>query len=146
LESDRVRVPSIDQIEQKVADLKQAREYVLNDKEVNEMIEKKRAVKGTSVNAAMEKAQLLARLEHAKAYNEVDKVLKLTKELRELEERIASAGNNQNVWADINNRNRERDRIEVHEAELRITEARRKALLENTKAHTASQKANENGM
>lgn len=145
MESDRVRVPSIDQIEQKAADLKQAREYVLNDKEVNEMIEKKRVVKGSSLNAAMEKAQLLARLEHAKGYNEVEKVLKLTKELRELEERIASAeGSNQNVWADINSRNRERDRIEVHEAELRVTEARRKQLLENTKAHTAAQKASEN--
>lgn len=109
------------------------------------MIEKKRVVKGSSVNAAMEKAQLLARLEHAKGYNEVEKVLKLTKELRELEERIASAeGSNQNVWADINSRNRERDRIEVHEAELRVTEARRKQLLENTKAHTAAQKASEN--
>ncbi|KAG2232818.1 hypothetical protein INT48_005686 [Thamnidium elegans] len=146
LESDRVRVPSIDQIEQKEADLKQAREYVLNDKEVNEMIEKKKVVKGSSLNAAMEKAQLLARLEHAKAYNEVDKVLKLTKELRELEERIASVeGSQNNVWAHINNRNRERDRIEVHEAELRVTEARRKQLLENTKAHTAAQKALENG-
>ncbi|KAG2194241.1 hypothetical protein INT47_005709 [Mucor saturninus] len=142
LESDRVRVPSIDQIEQKAADLKQAKEYVLNDKEVNEMIEKKKVVKGSSVNAAMEKAQLLARLEHAKGHNEVEKVLKLTKELRELEERIASAeGSNQNVWADINSRNRERDRIEVHEAELRVTEARRKQLMENTKAHTAAQKA-----
>lgn len=110
------------------------------------MIEKKKAVKGASVNTAMEKAQLLARLEHAKAYNEVDQVIKLTKELRELEETITASGNNNNVWADINNRNRERDRIEVHEAERRITEARRKQLLENTKAHTASQKAVESGM
>lgn len=139
LESDRVRVPTIDQIEQKAADLKQAREYVLNDKEVNEMIEKKKAVKGSSVNAAMEKAQLLARLEHAKAYNEVDKVLKLSRELKELEERIALAeGAQQNVWADINSRNRNRDRIEVHEAERRATETRRKALLENTKAAAAA--------
>ncbi|CAO3611799.1 unnamed protein product [Mucor hiemalis] len=145
-ESDRVRIPSIDHIEQKAADLKQAKEYVLNDKEVNEMIEKKKAVKGASVNAAMEKAQLLARLEHAKAYNEVDQVIKLTKELREIEETIAASGNNNNVWADINSRNRERDRIEVHEAERRITEARRKQLLENTKAHTASQKALESGI
>ncbi|KAK4518143.1 uncharacterized protein ATC70_001494 [Mucor velutinosus] len=139
LESDRVRVPTIDQIEQKAADLKQAKEYVLNDKEVNEMIEKKKAVKGSSVNAAMEKAQLLARLEHAKAHNEVEKVLKLSRDLKELEERIALAeGAHQNVWADINSRNRNRDRIEVHEAERRATEARRRALLENTKAAAAA--------
>lgn len=145
LESDRVRIPSIDQIEQKAADLKQAREYVLNDKEVNEMIQKKRAVKGSSTNTAMEKAQLLARLEHAKAYNETDKVLKINKELKELEQRLANVeGGQQNVWADINSRNRNRDRIEVHEAERKMTEARRKALLENTKAAAAAaQKENE---
>jgi RNA polymerase-associated protein RTF1 len=139
-----VRVPSINQIEQKAADLKLAKEYVLNDKEVNEMIEKKKAVKGASVNAAMEKAQLLARLEHAKGHNETEKVIKLRKELRELEERIAIAeGSNKNVWADINNRNRSKDRIEVHEAELRIKEARRKVLLESAKANNAAQKADE---
>jgi len=82
---------------------------------------------------------LLARLEHAKAHNEVDKVLKLSRELKELEERIALAeGAHQNVWADINSRNRNRDRIEVHEAERRATEARRRALLENTKAAAAA--------
>ncbi|KAI9483066.1 MAG: hypothetical protein EXX96DRAFT_519096 [Benjaminiella poitrasii] len=145
LESDRVRIPSLDQVERKAEDLKQAREYVLNDHEVNEMIEKKRAVKGASVNAAMEKAQLLARLEHAKAYNETEKVLKLTRELKELEERVSSTeGNNQqDVWANINYRNRERDRIEVHEAERRMTEARRKALFESTRAATQKPKENE---
>ncbi|KAI8050644.1 uncharacterized protein B0P05DRAFT_563000 [Gilbertella persicaria] len=138
LESDRVRIPTMDQIEQKIVDLKQAREYVLNDKEVNEMIEKKKAVKGSSVNMAMEMAQLLARLEHAKAHNEVDKVIKLTKDLRDLEEHASSMeGSQQNVWTDINSRNRERDRIEIHEAERRMTEARRKALLESTRAAQA---------
>ncbi|KAI8351459.1 hypothetical protein EDC96DRAFT_518670 [Choanephora cucurbitarum] len=135
LESDRVRAPTIDQIEQKAIDIKQAKEYVLNDKEVDEMIEKKKAVKGSSVNVTMEKAQLQARLEHAKAHNEVDKVIKLSKELKELEELTASNDSSQqNVWTDINSRNRERDRIEIHEAERRMTEARRKALLESTRA------------
>jgi RNA polymerase-associated protein RTF1 len=139
LEYDRIRVPSIKQINQKVEDIKNAREYVLNDKEVNEMIEKKRSVKGSSTNAALEKAQLIARLEHAKSNNEVDQVLKLTKELKELEERTFNAEDQkQNVWAGINSRNRERDRIEAHEAELRANEARRKELLESAKAHRAA--------
>lgn len=143
MESDRVRVPSIDQIEQKVADLRHAKEYVLNDKEVNEMIEKKRAVKGASVNAAMEKAQLLARLEHAKGHNETEKVLKLTKELNDLEERLANAeGRNKNLWATINSRNREQDRKDVSAAEKAISKARRAALRASQDA-AAAKKAKE---
>lgn len=139
LEYDRVRVPSMEQINQKREDIKNAREYVLNDKEVNEMIEKKKSVKGSSTNAALEKAQLIARLEHAKSNNEVDQVLRLSKELKELDERTFNAeGQKQNVWAGINSRNREKDRIEAHEAELRANEIRRKELLESARAYKAA--------
>jgi chromosome segregation ATPase len=129
----------MDHIKQKVEDIKNAREYVLNDKEVNEMIERKRAVKGSSMNAVMEKAQLMARLQHAESNNDNEQVMKLTKELKELEERTFSAeAQKQSVWADINSRNREKDRIEAHQAELREKEARRKALLESVKAQKAA--------
>ncbi|PHZ14865.1 plus-3-domain-containing protein [Rhizopus microsporus ATCC 52813] len=139
LEHDKVRVPSMDHIKQKVEDIKNAREYVLNDKEVNEMIERKRAVKGSSMNAVMEKAQLMARLQHAESNNDTEQVMKLTKELKELEERTFSAeAQKQSVWADINSRNREKDRIEAHQAELREKEARRKALLESVMAQKAA--------
>ncbi|KAG1175351.1 hypothetical protein G6F70_004243 [Rhizopus microsporus] len=139
LEHDKVRIPSMDHIKQKVEDIKNAREYVLNDKEVNEMIERKRAVKGSSMNAVMEKAQLMARLQHAESNNDTEQVMKLTKELKELEERTFNAeAQKQSVWADINSRNREKDRIEAHQAELREKEARRKALLESVKAQKAA--------
>lgn len=129
----------MDHIKQKVEDIKNAREYVLNDKEVNEMIERKRAVKGSSMNAVMEKAQLMARLQHAESNNDTEQVMKLTKELKELEERTFNAeAQKQSVWADINSRNREKDRIEAHQAELREKEARRKALLESVKAQKAA--------
>ncbi|KAG1441460.1 hypothetical protein G6F56_011470 [Rhizopus delemar] len=129
----------MEQINQKREDIKNAREYVLNDKEVNEMIEKKKSVKGSSTNAALEKAQLIARLEHAKSNNEVDQVLRLSKELKELDERTFNAeGQKQNVWAGINSRNREKDRIEAHEAELRANEIRRKELLESARAYKAA--------
>ncbi|KAI9277596.1 hypothetical protein BY458DRAFT_453204 [Sporodiniella umbellata] len=140
LEYDRVRAPSMDLVNRKRNDIKSARDYVLNDKEVNEMIEKKRSVKGSSSNAALEKAQLIARLEHAKSNNEVDQIVKYSRELKELDERTFNAEDQkQNVWANINSRNRERDRIEAHEAGLRANELRRKELIESAKAYKAAE-------
>ncbi|KAI7892965.1 uncharacterized protein EV154DRAFT_479876 [Mucor mucedo] len=137
LESCRVGVPFLQHIQQKVADLYQAKNYVLNNKVVNETIEKKRALKGSYLNATKEKAQLLARREHAKSHNEVEMVIKLTKKLGELEGRIASAkGSNQTVLAGISSNNRKRNRAEAHEAELRNAKAKRRRWMESVKGHT----------
>ncbi|KAI8970202.1 hypothetical protein BDF20DRAFT_825710 [Mycotypha africana] len=136
LEYDGVRPPTIEQVEQKQEDIKQAERYVLNDKEVNEMIEKKRAVKGASVNAVMERANLLARMEHFKANNDTEGFLRVQKELKELDERIGLAPDNiqGDVWANINKQNRQRDRTEAHEVERREAEQRRKNMIESARA------------
>ncbi|KAI8374117.1 uncharacterized protein BYT42DRAFT_517636 [Radiomyces spectabilis] len=142
-EVEKVRLPTIDHVEKKLEDLKYAKGYVLNDQEVAEMIENKRAVKGTSKNSAMEKAQLLARLEHAKSNNEIDEVTRITKQLQDLDEHTNRwTDSQQNIWADLNKRNRERDRIEVQEVERRESEARRKALLAKHRAAQQSTPSN----
>ncbi|KAI8883495.1 plus-3-domain-containing protein [Backusella circina FSU 941] len=143
LENERVKLPSLDEIEQKAKDIKHAKDYVLNDKEVDQMLAKKKAVNGSSVNAAVEKAQLLARLEHAKESNQVDDITRITREIRELEERTATLDttSKQDIWADLNKRNRERDRIEVHEAERKLTEERRKGMLKNLQASKSKEEA-----
>jgi hypothetical protein len=143
LETEKIKLPSLDEIEQKGKDIKKAKEYVLNDKEVDQMLEKKKAVKGSSVNAAVEKAQLLARLEHAKESNQIDDITRITREIRELEERTATTDttSKQDIWAGLNKRNRERDRIEVHEVERRVTEERRKEMLKNIQASKSKEEA-----
>ncbi|KAG0165349.1 hypothetical protein DFQ30_008571 [Apophysomyces sp. BC1015] len=135
LENERVRGPTLDHVEQKRADLKHAREYVLNDKEVAQMIENKRSVSGSSTNAAVQKAQLLVLLEHAKSNEEAEDVARYTQELKELDEKMSySSGNNdarQQIWADLNKRNREKDKAEALVVELRAAEVRMKALLQS---------------
>ncbi|KAF7727389.1 hypothetical protein EC973_007553 [Apophysomyces ossiformis] len=135
LEMERVRGPTLDHVEQKREDIKHAREYVLNDKEVAQMIQNKRSVSGGSTNVAMQKAQLLVLLEHAKSHNEAENIERYTRELKELDERTSyGAGNDdtrQQIWADLNKRNREKDRAEALAVELKAAELRMKALLQS---------------
>ncbi|KAI8082938.1 uncharacterized protein BX664DRAFT_339443 [Halteromyces radiatus] len=131
LESERLRAPTMDHVEQKLEDLKKAKAYVLNHEEVSDMIARKRQVQGQNVSVAMERAEVLARLEHAKGYGDADEISRLTKRLQSLDELVDRGGNSgsqQHIWEEINKRNRERDRIESQEVELRLSEERRKAI------------------
>ncbi|KAI9005492.1 hypothetical protein CLU79DRAFT_593543 [Phycomyces nitens] len=135
LETEKLPGPTIEYVQKKAKDVKHALDYVLNDKEVADMIARKRAVNGSSGNGAMEKAELLARLGDAKSNNDVDKIAQITKMLQQLDENASynNAGDGrQHIWADLNKRNRERDRIEVHEAEMRQSEERRRAFIAST--------------
>ncbi|KAL0074028.1 hypothetical protein F4703DRAFT_1893637 [Phycomyces blakesleeanus] len=135
LETEKLPGPTIEYVQRKAKDVKHALDYVLNDKEVADMIARKRAVNGSSGNGAMEKAELLARLGDAKSNNDVDKITQITKMLQQLDENASynNAGDGrQHIWADLNKRNRERDRIEVHEAEMRQSEERRRAFIAST--------------
>ncbi|KAI8336358.1 hypothetical protein BC941DRAFT_354361 [Chlamydoabsidia padenii] len=131
LESERLRTPTMDQVERKVEDLKKAKSYVLNHQEVADMIARKRKVQGQNVSVAMERAEVLARLEHAKGYGNEDEINRLTQRLQSLDdlvERDGNDGSQQHIWEEINKRNRQRDRIEAQEVELRLSEERRKAI------------------
>ncbi|KAI7868274.1 hypothetical protein BDF14DRAFT_575041 [Spinellus fusiger] len=143
LETEKLPGPTIEYVQRKTKDMKHALDYVLNDKEVAEMIAKKKAVSGLSGNGAMEKAALLARLGDAKSNNDADKIARITKMLQQLDENASyhiSTDGRQHIWADLNKRNRERDRIEVHEAEIRQSEGRRRAFLASTQAHANKNK------
>lgn len=121
----------MDQVERKVEDLKRAKSYVLNHKEVADMIARKRKVQGQNVSVAMERAEVLARLEHAKGYGNEEEVARLTQRLQSLDDLVDRGGNDgsqQHIWEEINKRNRQRDRIESQEVELRLSEERRKAI------------------
>lgn len=131
MESERQRTPTMDQVERKLEDLKRAKSYVLNHKEVADMIARKRKVQGQNVSVAMERAEVLARLEHAKGYGNEEEVSRLSQRLKSLDDLVDRGGNDgsqQHIWEEINKRNRQRDRIESQEVELRLSEERRKAI------------------
>lgn len=119
LEVEKVRKPNADDVEQKKESLKAAREYVLSDKEVADMIAKKKELKNTISNVAMEKTMLHTKLEQAKSDENHEEVERIKRQIADLEERasnVTSAGK-LNIWADLNKKNREKDKVEMKEAE-----------------------------
>ncbi|CAO3608019.1 unnamed protein product [Cunninghamella echinulata] len=134
LEHEHVRAPSMEHIERKSEDIKKAKAYVLNDKEVADMIQRKKQVQGQNVSIAMERAEVLARLKHAQGYSDEQEVQRLQQRLAELDQIIERNGNEYNqqkIWEEINKRNRERDRTEALDIELKLAEERRNAIKMN---------------
>jgi RNA polymerase-associated protein RTF1 len=128
LESEKVRKPNADDVEHKKESLKAAREYILSDKEVADMIAKKKELKNTISNVAMEKTMLHTKLEQAKSDENHQEVERLKSQIADLEERasnVISAGK-LNIWADLNKKNREKDKVEMKEAERIALLARKK--------------------
>ncbi|KAI9498057.1 hypothetical protein BDB00DRAFT_496631 [Zychaea mexicana] len=87
-EADRVPLPDLDDVKAKTKNFEAARSYVLNNEEVSQMIEKKQSISGRKVNASMEHAVLLAKLEHARNVQDhalVEKILEDLNEVKDLE-------------------------------------------------------------
>ncbi|KAJ2962878.1 hypothetical protein NQZ79_g2121 [Umbelopsis isabellina] len=129
LEVEKVRKPTADDVEQKKESLKAAREYVLSDKEVAEMIAKKRELKNTITNVAMEKTMLHTKLEQAKSDENEAEAERIKKQLEDLEERVSmatSSAGKLSIWSELNKKNREKDKVEMKEAERIALVARKK--------------------
>ncbi|KAI8141694.1 hypothetical protein BJV82DRAFT_618719 [Fennellomyces sp. T-0311] len=85
-EAEHVSLPDLEHVKAKAQDFADARSYVLNDKEVSQMIQKKQSVAGRKVNASMEHAVLLSKLEHAKNIQDNEMVEEIMRELGELKD------------------------------------------------------------
>ncbi|ORX58284.1 plus-3-domain-containing protein [Hesseltinella vesiculosa] len=131
---EKVRPPTVLQTENTLDAIKAAKSYVLNHEEVAAMVDRKKQVNGQNTNIAMERAEVLARLQHAQAHNHTADIRTFSQRLAELDALIDSRqdGNNHNnpqrVWEEINKRNREKDKIESQQVELKLSEERRKAM------------------
>ncbi|KAI9322173.1 hypothetical protein BX666DRAFT_1849196 [Dichotomocladium elegans] len=88
LEYDHVPLPDLELVQNKIADIQEASNYVLNDKEVAAMIEKKQQVAGRKVNVSMEQAVLLSKLEHAKTLQDENMAREIVRKLDMLKEEV----------------------------------------------------------
>lgn len=77
-EYDNASLPSVQHVEEKAKDIQSAKTYVLSEKEVTEMIEKKRAARGGQYYTNKDIAQLHVKLEYARSINDVAEISKLT--------------------------------------------------------------------
>lgn len=90
LEAEHVTLPDIEEVEHKAKDIEKAATYVLSDKEVSEMIKRKQEVAGRTINASMEQAVLLSKLEHARSMQDDQMAQEIQRELDLLKEVVDS--------------------------------------------------------
>lgn len=83
-------LPDIEEVEHKAKDIEKAATYVLSDKEVSEMIKRKQEVAGRTINASMEQAVLLSKLEHARSMQDDQMAQEIQRELDLLKEVVDS--------------------------------------------------------
>ncbi|RUP51702.1 hypothetical protein BC936DRAFT_146392 [Jimgerdemannia flammicorona] len=130
LENESVRPPTLEHVDSKREDLAAAQAYVLTDKEVEDMIQKKRALSNVPNNVAAEKAQLLTRIEQAKDDGDDEAIRRLEARVRQIENLTAGGSGHEQLdaWAKLNKKNRGRDQVDLRVAEKKQVEERRKLI------------------
>lgn len=95
----------MEHVKAKYEDITKAHGYILNDKEVNEMIKQKTEVKGApTVNKAAERARLQIYLEHAQSIGDENAIREIEQKIEKLDYRPVVI---KNVFDEIARRNKE---------------------------------------
>lgn len=130
-----ISLPTVDQLENKIRDIKEAASYEFKEEDVEKIVKEKERFKTTPYNYAMKKTQLMKDRDMAQTTGDVVRASELQEELNQLEERATKLDRMRTSTISsisyINDRNRKRN---VEEAE--------KAILAELKA-TKGQKADD---
>ncbi|KAK3597427.1 hypothetical protein CHS0354_040165 [Potamilus streckersoni] len=115
-----LQLPTTDEIDKKMKDLKDANNYKLNENDIDEIVHEKQRFKKNPHNYAVKKTNLMKHKEMAEVEGDTSKAVKIQQELDELEERARELDrrrtSNINSISYINQRNRMRNQIEAEEA------------------------------
>lgn len=118
-----IELPTVDQIERKTKDIKEAMVYEFKDEDVQKIIEEKNRFRQHPTNYAMKKTCLMKERDAAVLRGDDDLARDLTVQIEELEERANELDKKRSssisLISYINNRNRKRN---VEEAEKAIME------------------------
>ncbi|XP_057373995.1 RNA polymerase-associated protein Rtf1-like [Daphnia carinata] len=115
--------PTLEDIQKKLNDIKEAANFEFNEEDINQMLEEKSRFRKTPYNYAMRKNQLMKERQIALIKGEEEETERLTKELAELEERAdelskRSLSSTLSSISFINERNRKRNVERAEEAIL----------------------------
>ncbi|KAJ8680449.1 hypothetical protein QAD02_016236 [Eretmocerus hayati] len=123
IECQGIMAPTIEEIEDKIKDIREAMVYEFKEEDVEKIIKEKGRFKGTPYNYAMKKAQLMRERDAANCRGDDDIVSRLNIEISELEERASDLDKKRSATISsisyINDRNRKKN---VEEAEKAIME------------------------
>uniref|UniRef100_A0A1B0EYI4 Uncharacterized protein n=1 Tax=Phlebotomus papatasi TaxID=29031 RepID=A0A1B0EYI4_PHLPP len=121
--SSGVEFPTLETIEQKAKDIKEALAFEYKDEDIEKILEEKNRFRAFPTNYAMRKTELMKRREEAQSRGDEETVRELNGQIRELEERANELDKKRSSSISsisyINDRNRKRN---VEEAEKAIME------------------------
>uniref|UniRef100_A0A0V0G5C4 Putative rna polymerase-associated protein rtf1 n=1 Tax=Triatoma dimidiata TaxID=72491 RepID=A0A0V0G5C4_TRIDM len=122
-EKHNVDLPSVEHVEAKIKDIKEAMIYEFKEEDIEKMIKEKERFKTNPYNYAMKKTQLMKDRDMAQSRGDDDEARRISQQLQELEERANELDKLRTSTISsisyINNRNRRRN---VEEAEKAIME------------------------
>lgn len=131
-ELQNISVPTVDEVEGKVKDIKEAMSYEFKEEDVEKIVKEKERFKTTPYNYAMKKTQLMKERDMAQSLGDVIKAAELQEELNQLEERATKLDRLRTSTISsisyINDRNRKRNVEEAEKAilaELKATKGQR---------------------
>uniref|UniRef100_A0A4W3GVS4 RNA polymerase-associated protein RTF1 homolog n=1 Tax=Callorhinchus milii TaxID=7868 RepID=A0A4W3GVS4_CALMI len=117
-----MQLPTMDEINKKEQQIKQALEYKFNDQDIEEIVKEKDRFRKAPSNYAMKKTQLMKEKAMAEEAGEQDKARQIQEQLNELEERAEALDRlrtkNISAISYINQRNREWNIVESEKALL----------------------------
>ncbi|XP_064623065.1 RNA polymerase-associated protein RTF1 homolog isoform X2 [Lineus longissimus] len=124
-------LPTKDEIEQKLKDLRKASNYSYNEDDIDKIVEDKQKFKKNPHNYAVKKTSLLKQKDMFEAEGNEEKIEEVKKELGDLEERAVELDrrrtSNINSISYINERNRRRNLDEAEKAIMEEMKAQRGA-------------------
>ncbi|KAG0220490.1 hypothetical protein BGX31_010949 [Mortierella sp. GBA43] len=123
LRSEKLDISTQDHVENKRKDIERAKEYVLTDKEVEAILELKRQMKQGRLNPIVHRT-ILEQQKMAQTQEEAEETERRLQELKEAElaQRSLRSNNKLDVWAKLNERNRNLNRSSGREAGERLAQ------------------------
>lgn len=127
--------PYVDDVNEKYEQLQHLLNRGVSDKDVNEMIERKKKLKGNiqAFDAVFEKTKILDKLTIAQQQNNLESVKKLNEELKRLEDVLISQTQQNNnskslsTMSKVNERNRKLNQENIRKAELKSSHLKKMA-------------------
>src|ERR1043165_7258711 len=120
-------LPSKDHIARKQEDLNKAKEYILTEKDVENIVQQKKALRGEKKELTIEKANLTTLKYFAELRGDIGEAKELETRIQEIREELeekfsAERDQTDDVWARINARNKKQNKEDARVAEQRKME------------------------
>ncbi|GBC09128.1 hypothetical protein RclHR1_08620004 [Rhizophagus clarus] len=121
-----IELPSKEHTSRKQEDLNKAKEYILTEKDVENIVQQKKALRGEKKELTIEKSNLTTLKYFAELRGDIGEAKELDARIREiseeLEAKFAERDPTDDVWARINARNKKQNKEDARAAEQRKIE------------------------